>query len=151
MATPRNGNGTEHHLPEPALPNPFASAMQEFTHTKQSLAERTAELRQERELRISVDQQLALMNEKFDAYKDMTDAELKSLREENRFVQAYCQAMRTRLAVIKEIITVCENEAMQYATKSVRGAPTENDEEVTQSIRDHFNEQRRIQEEERGR
>ena len=137
-------------VPEDKLPNPFQSAMEKFTNMKVALSEAETNLDVERNTREERDRQLAEMNARYEAYKATVEVEVKTLRQERDWLQAYTTTLRTRMAVISEIVQVAMREAEQYATRVVRGGDVATDEEVTDSIREHFNREKGRQEREEG-
>jgi chromosome segregation ATPase len=133
-------NGT---TPKP--PNPFQQAIDEFKDTKDALEQTKNELRLTVLQRDDLAKQLEEMNGKFEAYKTLYDTEVRNLRGERDFLQAYAQTLRTRMSIINEIVQVAMNDAEIYATKVVRGQDVETDDEVVQSIKDHWEREKRTQ------
>lgn len=129
----------------PKISNPFQQAIDEFADTKGALESTKDELKLMTIQRDDLAKQLEEMNGKFEAYKTLTDTEVRNLRQERDFLQAYTQTLRTRMAVINDIVNVAMSDAEIYATKVVRGETTAADDDVAQSIKDHWEREKRRQ------
>lgn len=130
--------------------NSIEQAMREFTDTKVALAQAKTEIETLRNDNASLEKKLGEWSSKYHAYKNLTDGELKKLREERDYVAAYNQGMLTRLAVIQEIITVVQSDAHKYAQRTVRGEQVQADgEDLPEFLRERYDNQVRSAEEPR--
>jgi hypothetical protein len=66
-----------------------------------------------------------------------TDAEIASLKADNRWLESYATGLRTRLTVIKEAIIQTENEALKYADHAPRQPAQSTPEEAADAREAH--------------